>query len=535
MHAEVCHADQYKKLSGPSHRRGSPGKSAAPTAIPLACCGFTDTCMGSFHQSLCERALENPTRPAMVHGDYVANYQSFFLSIELRRRWLEEHGVAANSTVVLWISSQTQSWLLLLALRALGARTISISNLAQIQDLGLAAFEHLVMLQSDYDHPANAAAVTAAGLQPLLIASRFDISGLRLSAIDETPADTGSGGHIVYTSGTTGSYKKLLMNAAHDYQVSVARAQHFGYRCSTVFGDAGMGLWTAIGYKQPLAVWAAGGCVVFPAPGRQWADFNKYRVTDAYFIPSGVVELLKQVAPSERPHLDFRLLVGAGFLSEKLTWTVLSKLTKRLSITYGSTEISLPPMQADVASAADIYWYRPTEAGRVEIVDDAGQCCPTGKEGDLRIRTSELDYQGYLADQETTEKIFRNGFFYPGDRGVARADGAIRITGRVADVLVVNGQKIATSPIEQSLQKLLRVNEVCVFSGADREGEELVVVAVETAQRKVDFGSIAKMLNPQLFQKVLCVCLERFPRNDTGTQKIKRDVLKRQLFERFGK
>ena len=413
------------------------------------------------------RALERPNRPAMMQGDHVTDYQSFLLNIESRRRWFEKSRIAADSTVVLLIGSQTQSWLILLALRALGARTISISNLGQIASLALNTCEHLVLLKSEHDQPDNAAAVKAFGLQPLLIESGFDTSTLCLSDIDAT-VDTCGGGHIVYTSGTTGTYKKLSIDAELDYQVSTARAKYFGYTSSTVFGDGGLGLWTAIGYKQPLAVWAAGGCVLFPVQGRQWADFNRYQVTHAYVIPSGVTELLHQVDPTSRLNSDFHLSVGAGFLSERVTHDALSKLTKKLSITYGSTELCLPPMQVDVSSSTNIYWYRPTSSGRVEIVGDDGENCPVGQEGVLRIKLSVLDYHAYLDDEDATQRSFRDGYFYPGDMAVARSDGLIKVTGRVSDVLVVGGQKIATSPIEQSLQKLLQVSSVPTFFRGER-------------------------------------------------------------------
>ena len=56
----------------------------------------------------------------------------------------------------------------------------------------------------------------------------------------------------------------------------------------------------------------------------------------------------------------------------------------------------------------------------VQIVDDSGHECSPGQEGDLRILRTELDWQCYLDDVETTAKVFRDGFFYPGDRAVMR-------------------------------------------------------------------------------------------------------------------
>ena len=60
------------------------------------------------------------------------------------------------------------------------------------------------------------------------------------------------------------------------------------------------------------------------------------------------------------------------------------------------------------------------------------------------------------------------------------ADGRVRILGRTADVLNMRGLKVAVAPVEMAEQRLLKVDEVCLFSGLDEMGKEELVVAVES-------------------------------------------------------
>ncbi len=48
----------------------------------------------------------------------------------------------------------------------------------------------------------------------------------------------------------------------------------------------------------------------------------------------------------------------------------------------------------------------------VDIVDPSGAPLPPGREGLVRIRSSELA-DGYIGDPETTRLRFRDGGFYP--------------------------------------------------------------------------------------------------------------------------
>src|SRR5262249_54266359 len=229
---------------------------------------------------------------------------------------------------------------------------------------------------------------------------------------------------------------------------------------------------------------------------------------------------------------DFELFIGAGFLSVTLAEEAMSRLTRRLVITYGASEISATPLFSRFTAIEDMHWLAPTDDRTIEIVDENGN---KSREGELRILLTEIDCTSYLDDEEASAKVFRNGFFYPGDMAVRRADGRIRILGRVDDVVNVQGMKAPVAPIEHKIQQLLGVDEVCVFSGLNAAGNEEIAVAVQSSRQlsKSELEAVARQCAP--FELVRFTVFNEFPRTETGTGKTRRSMLKKQLFEDRGR
>jgi acyl-coenzyme A synthetase/AMP-(fatty) acid ligase len=142
----------------------------------------------------------------------------------------------------------------------------------------------------------------------------------------------------------------------------------------------------------------------------------------------------------------------------------------------------------------------------------------------------ELDCHSYVDDPQTSEKVFRSGYFYPGDMAVQRADGRIRILGRSADVLNFRGQKLAVAPIEHNIQHNLGVENVCLFSGISNEGEDEVVIAIESERwpEQSDLNNLGHEFAQ--FDQVRFAIVYPFPRTRTGTSKVDRIALRKLVF-----
>jgi long-chain acyl-CoA synthetase len=150
-----------------------------------------------------------------------------------------------------------------------------------------------------------------------------------------------------------------------------------------------------------------------------------------------------------------------------------------------------------------------------EIVDSADQTLANGHEGLLRVRSAQT-IAGYYANEIATQRNFRGGWFYSGDRGVITAQGALRITGRVEDLIMRDGIAIAPLPIETAIRAFPHVLDVAVFPVTGAGGvQEICAALVLAADADLPaLRSAMARLGPAAPSRILVV--ERLPRSGTG-------------------
>jgi len=106
---------------------------------------------------------------------------------------------------------------------------------------------------------------------------------------------------------------------------------------------------------------------------------------------------------------------------------------------------------------------RPEVCGsELQIVDEAGNPLPEGTEGILRIRNDRLAL-GYLGAPELNRRIFRDGWFYPGDIARRTAEGGLEITGRVNDQFNLGGVKVNAALLDFTMQNVPGVRDAIAF------------------------------------------------------------------------
>ena len=146
---------------------------------------------------------------------------------------------------------------------------------------------------------------------------------------------------------------------------------------------------------------------------------------------------------------------------------------------YGLTETS------PVIAAENMYKSRtgsigvPMENVTVEIVnkDDNGI-------GELRAKGPNV-MLGYYENDEETNKVLKEGWFYTGDLGYIDKDGFIFITGRQKNMIVLkNGKKIFPEEIETLVNRIDLVEECMVFGMPDEVDKNDVKLSVKVVYNK---------------------------------------------------
>ncbi|CAM5540701.1 acyl-CoA synthetase [Streptomyces tanashiensis] len=141
--------------------------------------------------------------------------------------------------------------------------------------------------------------------------------------------------------------------------------------------------------------------------------------------------------------------------------------------------------------------------------------------GEVQVRGPNL-FSGYLGRPEATAAAFDGDWFRTGDMAVREADGAVRLVGRKAtDLIKSGGYKIGAGEIENALLDHPGVLEAAVTGEPDPDlGERIVAWVVpqdgEKPPAEADLADhVAGLLAPHKRPRVVRY-LDALPRNDMG-------------------
>ena len=220
-----------------------------------------------------------------------------------------------------------------------------------------------------------------------------------------------------------------------------------------------IGLAAAPGYWFLAYILGRGGTVFFQGESLEntLRAFEIFQIQAILATPTTLAQLLAHCDqhPSIEVHVDTIMSTG-GMLPRALLERVRPRLCSHLVTGYGSTETgsaaAAPAHRiAHIEGAAGYV----VPGARVEIVDEADRPLPAGTEGIVRV-ASEFGVDRYIDDPIESAKVFRDGWFYPGDLGSLTADNLLIISGRQNDVLNAGGGKMAAEKIEAALAVVQR-------------------------------------------------------------------------------
>ena len=111
----------------------------------------------------------------------------------------------------------------------------------------------------------------------------------------------------------------------------------------------------------------------------------------------------------------------------------------------------------------------------------AGRCLPDRRVGRVLVRGPSL-MRGYDGRPEDTASVLSaEGWLDTGDLGYL-LDGALAITGRAKDLIIINGRNIWPQDLEWTIEQAfpeIRTGNVAAFS-VDEDGQEVLILAAES-------------------------------------------------------
>lgn len=368
-------------------------------------------------------------------------------------------------------------------------------------------------------------------------------------AFPDLPEDTRA--TLFYTTGTTGEPKGV----SYSHRQLVLHTLAVTAGLGTVPGQGGLKqgdvympitpLFHVHGWGFPYIATFLGLRQIYPGrydPARLLALIGAHRVTFSHCVPTILAMLLSAPGAAAVDLSRWKVLIGGAALPEGLAARARARGID-VHAAYGMSETCPFLTVADMAAsqhsdeiglrtatgrAAPLVELRVVGPGLVDVPRDARTT------GEVVARAPWLT-AGYLRNETASAELWAGGWLHTGDVGHISANGTLRITDRLKDVIKSGGEWVSSLALESIASTVPGVAEVAAVGVPDeRWGERPVLVAVLTdgdlaeagiRQRigaAIAAGDLPKWAAPERICRV-----ESLPKTSVG--KIDKKLIRRML------
>ncbi|MFO8055973.1 MAG: long-chain-fatty-acid--CoA ligase [bacterium] len=295
---------------------------------------------------------------------------------------------------------------------------------------------------------------------------------------------------LLYTSGTTGSPKGVLLSHMNLYSNAMNSARSQGLKQGEK-SLAVLPLNHSFGITAFLASVVYGMEVVLMPrfdPVQVMESIARFQVEGTAMVPTMLAFMLE--CP-DRDKFDLKslkkIVVGAAPLSPRLRERFEKEYPHvRILEAYGLTEAG-PAVTVTRPDQPD----RPGSVGQslenqeVCIMSPEENILGPGQVGEVCTRGPHVMAGYYHRPRETAEAV-RDGWLHTGDAGYLDRDGYLYLTERMKDLIIRGGENVYPSDVESVLRDHYAVKD-CAVVGVPHEiyGEEVVAVVVKKQDTEV--------------------------------------------------
>jgi acyl-CoA synthetase (AMP-forming)/AMP-acid ligase II len=305
-----------------------------------------------------------------------------------------------------------------------------------------------------------------------------------LAPVDTPPPAPGDMALLMYTSGTTGKPKGVMLTQAN----LAANAHAIGDEHALSAEDrvlAVLPLYHINAFAVTmLAPLAQGGSLVMPpkfSAARFWAQAQAGGCTWVNVVPTMISYLLEGADPPRGATARIRFCRSA---SAALPPEHLRAFEQRFGVgvieTMGLTETVAPAFSNPLEPARRKLGSVGRASGcEAAVVDAELKPVPDGSTGEIVIRGPNV-MRGYYKNEEATRASFTaDGWLRTGDLGHRDTDGFFFVTGRIKELIIKGGENIAPREIDEALLAHPAVLEAAAVGIPDRHyGQDIMACVV---------------------------------------------------------
>ncbi|HHW00633.1 MAG TPA: AMP-binding protein [Clostridiaceae bacterium] len=441
-----------------------------------------------------EWARKEPEKTAMIwcndHGG-----EKIFTFADLKRlsdkaaNLFKSLGIGKGDVVLLVLKRRWQFWICTLGLQKVGAisvpATIQLTKKDIVYRCNLASVKMIISVSDDIVVKSIEAALPESAtvkFKALVDEPKdgwIDFNSSLEAASEEWTRPVGkesAGGAdpmlMYFTSGTTGMPKIVL----HDFTYPIGHivTAHYWQRLNSgmlhlTVSETG---WAKCGWGKIYGQWICG-AIIFVydmdkfEPDKLLRIIEKYRIS-SFCAPPTIYRFFIKEDLSKYDLSSIKIACTAG---EPLNPEVYHQFKKATGLDiiegFGQSESSV--------LCANFEWIKPKPGSMgkpsplydIDIIDENGQSCPPGIEGNIVIKNLDKYvppglFKCYYRDEDATKRVWHNGIYNTGDVAWRDEDGYFWFVGRSDDVIKCSGYRIGPFEVESALLEHPAVLECAV-------------------------------------------------------------------------
>lgn len=458
-------------------------------------------------------ASEAPDRKAMVWcndkgEEAIFTFAQMKYYSDKAANFFRSYGIKKGDPVMLILKRRYEFWFCLLALHKLGAVSIPATHLLTAKDIVYRCNAADIKMIVTVDEPEVIRHIEDAMPKCPSLKYKVFVDGKRDGWVDfkeelgmaspeftkPTGSDTTSNDDIMllyFTSGTTGMPKMVQHNFTYPLgHIATAKywqnVQEGGLHLTVADTGWAKAMWGKI-YGQ----WMCGSAVfVYDydkfVPKEMLTVISKHKVSSFCAPPTIYRFFIKE----DLTKFDLSSLKHCAIAGEPLNPEVYYQFLKatglKLHEAYGQTELTVtiatfPWLEPKPGSMG-----KPAPGYDIDLLDDDGNSCEVGVEGQIIVRTGKRKpfgmFCGYYRDDELTNKVWHDDIYYTGDMAWKDEDGYYWFVGRADDLIKSSGYRIGPFEVESALIEHPAVLECAITAVPDPDRGQIVKATVILAK-----------------------------------------------------
>ncbi len=496
----------------------------------------------NIYQILTDSAQKFAQKPAIVFKDNTISFSELRTKALALARGLQGLGLGRGSKIGLYLPNCPEYVYSYLSSFLLGAVVVPLDYMLKSDELTTClshAEADLVIALEKPDIDWTVIQKNCSSLKKIVMlgtefGALFQVGSPTKALGDDIGVSAADPALIMYTSGTTGNPKGILLNYKH-LQGSPMAMKHF-----VDLNERDVKI-CAIPLSHIGGFIYIQNCIIFGItlvlmdrfhPLEFLKNVVDHKVTCFHIVPPMYTALLtlKNIDQFDLSSLRWVVVFGAPNSPDILERFHKHCPNAKLLNGWGMTETCPPNTVTPLDNPKIESVGKPAPNCEIQIVDDIDEPLPPGNVGEIVIR-GWVVMQEYYKDPQGTAIAKRNGWFHTGDLGRFDAQGFLYIVGRKKEMIKVAGQIVYAPEVEAALCKHEAVLEAAVIGVADNmKGEAVkafVVLKEGAAIEALEIKYFAKehLANFKVPQTI--EIRESLPKNRTG--KIDKELLKQEV------